>query len=266
MSTSDKRMAALNAKNAGVRLRTVAMDAPWLWLSAGWRDLWHRPGISLGYGLVFAVVMAGLAGALAYIDLAAIVLPVAAGFMLIGPLLAVGLYEISRKFEAGEEIHRWDVILVKTKSPTQLGFLGVILMIIFLVWVEVAALLFLLFFGINGFPPLPELVSTLLFTWPGLGLLAGGSILGGLLAFAIFTLSVISVPLLMRKDVDAITAMLLSIGAVRLNPKPLILWAWLIAIMIGVGLMTSFIGLIVTFPLVGHATWHGYRALVEDLD
>jgi uncharacterized membrane protein len=264
MSTSDKSEESLNERNAGVRLRKVSMEAPWQWLSKGWMDLWRHPAISLGYGLVFAGVMAGLAWALSVIDLAAIVLPLGAGFMLIGPLLAVGLYEISRRLEVGERIRRRDVIFVRTKSPTQLGFLGVLLMIVLLVWVEIAALLLMLFFGMTGFPPLQELVNTMLFTWPGLGLLAGGSLIGGILAFVIFAFSAISVPMLMVRDVDAITAVILSIRTVRSNLGPMVLWAWLIAVMIGVGLATLFVGLIVTFPLIGHATWHSYRDLVEE--
>ena len=109
-----------------------------------------------------------------------------------------------------------------------------------------------------------EWVSVLLFTYEGLSFLIVGILAGAVLAVVVFAISAISVPLLMVRDIDAVTAIITSVRAVKENPGPMLLWAWLIALLIGFGLVTLFVGLIVTFPLVGHATWHAFRAVIAD--
>lgn len=245
------------------RVRQISKDAPWEWLAAGWRDIWKSSSVSLVYGLAFAVISSLLVIAITALDLSSLVLTLAAGFVLLGPILAVGLYEISRRLEAGEPIRIKEIFLVRTRAPSQLMFLGVILMIAFLIWVRVATLLFALFYGMQGFPPLSQFVNELLFTARGLALLSIGSVIGGVLALAVFAISAVSVPLLMVRDVDAVSAALLSIEAVRKNLIPMILWAWLIVLMMGFGIATLFGGLVITFPLIGHATWHAFRAVID---
>lgn len=244
-------------------VRRIAKDAPWEWLAAGWRDMWATKSISLLYGFVFAAIASALTLAMTALNLSSLVITLGAGFILLGPVLAVGLYEMSRRLEAGETIVLKEVIMVRTKSPAQLMFLGMMLMIAFLVWIRVATLLFALFYGLQGFPPLSQFLSELLFTARGLALFTVGCAVGGVLAMIVFAISAISVPLLMVRNVDAVSAMLLSIEAVRKNLVPMILWAWLIALMIGFGIATLFAGLIITFPLIGHATWHAFQALVD---
>ena len=245
----------------GFSVRQVGMDEPWSWLAAGWRDLWKVPSISLTYGLVVAAAGLLISLGLFSLHLTALMLVVAAGFLLVGPLLAVGLYEASRRLEAGEPIHARDVMLVSTHSPVQLAFLGLALALAFLAWVRIATLLFALFYGSEPFPPLEDFLPSLLFTWHGLSMMVVGTIIGGVIAFGVFTISAFSVPLLMSEDCDFLTAVIFSIKAVVMNPKPLILWAWLVALLIACGLVTGYLGLIITFPLIGHATWHAYRAL-----
>ncbi len=239
----------------------ITTEAPWQWLSQGWKDIWTRPMLSLGYGLVMAVAGWLLFAGLFNFHMAALVLMVAGGFMLLSPLLAVGLYEKSRRLEVGEPLATKDIVFVATKSPVQLGLLGVLLCLAFLAWIRIATLLFALFFGPQPFPPLDAFLPTLMFTWHGLGLLIVGSLFGGAIAFVVFTISAISVPMLMAEDSDAPAAVVTSTRAVLQNLKPMLLWAWLIAILTAVGLVTGFLGLIVTFPLIGHGTWHAYRSL-----
>ena len=141
----------------------------------------------------------------------------------------------------------------------RLAFLGVTLMIVLLVWIRLATLLFALFLGTTEVPPMAEIVPTLLFTPNGLSLLVVGSAAGALLATLVFAISVVSVPLLMERDIDFMTAVITSIQSVLRNPKPMLLWAWLVALLTAGGLVTLYLGLIITFPLVGHATWHAYR-------
>lgn len=251
------------ARSRPIVLRRVPSEAPWTWLAAGWRDLKRARWASLAYGLFFALVSAGITVGLWLSDSIQMLPPLAAGFMLVGPLLAVGLYEISRRLEAGKRASIEVAVLSIARSPVQLAFLGALLMLLLLFWIRLAFLLFALFLG-TGDTPQPEvLVSQLLFTPEGLGLLAVGTLAGAVLAFAAFALSAISVPLLLDRDIDAMSAIIASLKSVKLNWKPLLLWAWLVALITAAGIATLFVGLIVTFPLIGHATWHAYRALVE---
>jgi uncharacterized membrane protein len=119
-----------------------------------------------------------------------------------------------------------------------------------------------LFLGATEFPPLPEIIPTLLFTPQGLGLLIVGTGAGAILAALVFAISVVSVPMLLERDIDFASAILTSLKAVWHNPKPMLLWAWLVALLTACGVVTLYLGLIVTFPLVGHATWHAYRETV----
>ncbi len=270
MGVLDSVMSMLGDTNgkvaANISVRRVPFDQPWEWLAAGWRDMWTYPGISLTYGLVFALGAVFMALGTTHAEAQSIILALFGGFLLIGPLVAVGLYEVSRRIEVGEPV-TFIVVLKKSFQPEgQLGFMGVILFLIFMVWMQVAFLLFMLFTGGSAFPPPNEFVHMLLFTEHGLGLLIFGTAAGALLAFFTFSVSVVSVPLLMVKDIDVATAISTSFHAVRRNPRPMLLWAALIAGFVTLGIMTMCAGLIVVFPLMGHATWHAYRDLVEFTD
>ena len=142
--------------------------------------------------------------------------------------------------------------------------MGVFLLIIYFVWLEIAFLLFMLFLGPQSLQ-LETIIPTLLFTPSGLGLLVVGTAAGAILAMLVFSITAVSIPLLMRRKVDIVTASLTSIKAVALNPGAMLLWAVLIAGMMVAAFATMFLGLIVVFPLIGHATWHAYRSLVEPL-
>ncbi len=253
----------LAVSGTSVSIVPVPFDAPWLWLAAGWRDLWTKPVISLGYGLAFALTSVGLMLSLAFAEMQALVLPLAGGFVLIGPLAAVGLYDMSRAIEAGRPVTWGSVLTAWTRAKGQVGFFGGILAFAFFVWQQIALLLFMLFWGNNGIPPPSTFVPTLLFSNHGLALLVTGTIVGGMLAAVVFAISVISVPLLVTEQLDAVTAIRTSLTAIVCNPKPLALWAALIAGFMVLGIATLSAGLIVAFPLIGHATWHAYRAIVR---
>lgn len=246
-----------------VAIATVPFDAPWLWLAAGWRDMWSKPAVSLGYGLLFAVISVALTASLAVSEMQALVLPLAGGFVLIAPLAAVGLYDMSRALEAGRPVTWRSVLTAWLRAKGQLSFFGGILAFAFFVWLQLALLLFMLFWGHNGIPPPSTFVPTLLFSAHGLALLVVGTIVGGMLAAVVFAISVISVPLLLTHQLDAVTAIRTSLLTIVCNPKPLALWAALIAAFMALGIATLSVGLVVAFPLIGHTTWHAYRALVK---
>lgn len=241
----------------------VHPDSPWTWLAAGWRDMWRVPSISLTYGLIFAVVSGALTAMLFRLDMQYMLMPMVAGFMLIGPMLAVGLYETSRRLHNDEPVSLKSALFVVTRSPAQLAFLGALLMLMLLAWIRVAQLLYALFFGLAEFPGFENTVNTVFFTLEGLAMLAVGTIVGGIIATGVFATAAFAVPMLMVRDMDAVSAMIASFKAVRANPWPMIVWGWLIVVMSGVGIVTLYIGLIVTFPLLGHATWHSYRHVID---
>jgi uncharacterized membrane protein len=243
-------------------VRRLEIDRPWAWLAAGWRDLARAPGVSLTYGAIFTAASFLITAGVFLVGLEYLLLPLAAGFMLVGPMLAVGLYETSRRLETGEPVSLASALFVATRSPMRLAFLGITLMALLLVWMRAATLLLALFLGPTAFPPLAEAVPTLLLTADGVALLVVGTLCGAVLAALVFAISVVSVPLLMERDIDFASAVFTSLLAVARNPKPMLIWAWLVALLAGIGLATCYLGLIVTFPLLGHATWHAYRETV----
>jgi len=245
-------------------IRSIASDAPWAWLAAGWRDLWNSPLFSLIYGAGFALAALVMFLALQNMGSAGLIPIMGGGFLLLGPLLAAGLYEKSRVIEKGGRLSLAAIISVGVRSPVGLAYMGVMLLVVFIFWIPIAMVLFALFLGHIGLPPLDQFVQQLLFTPNGLALLVVGTAVGALLAGITYTLSVISVPMLLDRDVDIFTAVATSIRAVRANFSPMLLWATIIAVLMAVGMATAFVGLIITFPLVGHATWHAYRAIVEE--
>jgi uncharacterized membrane protein len=247
-------------------IRQVPFDAPYNWLAAGWGDIWRVPRVSLAYGVFFALVGLLLVVGLTQVGLLSLILVFAAGFILIGPMLATGLYETSRRLEQGEPVSLASTLRAGFYGRGQLAHMGLLLMLVYLAWVEIALLLFMLFLGPQPMPPLDAFVSNLLLTPRGLGLLIVGTGVGMALAAMVFAISAVAVPLLMTEQVDVVTAATMSVEVCRKNPKAMALWAALIAGMMLLGFVTLFLGLVITFPLIGHATWHAFRDLLVRRD
>lgn len=248
----------------GVTIRKVSVEAPWDWLAAGWRDLWEYPHLSLGFGVVFSGLAVLLFFGLSLAGLQSLILALAGGFMIIGPIIAVGLYDLSRRIATGEPVSMKAVLLSGVSAPGQLSFLGGILTFIYYIWVQIAFLLFMLFFGsAASFPPASQFVATLLFEPQGLGLLITGTLVGAVLAALAFSIAVVSVPLLTVRRMDAVSAVSISLTAVARNFRPMALWAALIGFITAVGFLTCFVGLVFAFPLIGHATWHAFNDLIR---
>jgi len=242
----------------------VPMAAPWRWLALGWRDMRNTPMLSLTYGAIFAIIAGLLMVGLWVAQVPALILPMAGGFLLVGPILAAGLYRMSALIEQGHNVTLSDTLMVNIRSPGQLAFMGVLLMIAFFAWVEIALLLFMLVFGPTAMPPFQEFIATLLLEPRGLILLIIGTFLGAILAAIIFASTVVSIPMMMVRQIDAVTAIVTSWRAVAANPSVMLLWAVLIAATTALGFALFFVGLIVAFPLIGHATWHAFRDIVPD--
>lgn len=231
------------------------------WLSAGWRDLMVRPLTSLAYGfLVFLVSIAIVWGLIAF-GWDYILFPAFAGFMVVGPLLAIGLYEKSRRIEAGERVSLASMIFVHPKSNGQILFTGVLLCLLMLLWMRSAVIIYALFFGLLPFPGLDH-IAPMLFTTPtGWAMLFVGSLVGGLFASFSFAISAFSIPMQLENRVDALTAMGTSTALVWNNLPVMLTWGAIVLMLFLISLATGLIGLIVVFPLLGHSTWHAYRAM-----
>ena len=250
---------------ADIRVRPVRSDNVWRWLSAGWADMWRRPAISLGYGLLVAVLSYLVLACLYFFDAVYLFLPLAAGFLFGGPVIAVGLYEMSRRYGDGAAFGLSDVVGAVRHAPLQLAYMGLVLLLFALLWIRIATLLFALFFGFST-PPLDGLFESLFLSMQGAAFLAVGTATGAVLAFAAYAISAVSIPLIVDREVDAMTATIASLASVRDNFVPMMLWAWLIAIFTAVGIATLFLGLILFFPLIGHASWHCYRDVLGMAD
>ena len=241
--------------------RHLSPASAFKWLAAGWRDMTVQPATSLGYGvLVFLISVAIVVGLFAF-DLDYILFPAFAGFMVVGPVLAIGLYEKSRRIAAGEPVGFAQMIFVKPKSGGQVLFTGVLLCLLMLMWLRAAVIIYALFFGLRPFPGLDH-IAPMLFTTPtGWAMLLVGGVVGGLFAGFAFGISAFSIPMLLDERRDALTAMGTSMALFWNNLPVMLTWGAIVLGLFLVSLATGLVGLIVVFPLLGHGTWHAYRAI-----
>lgn len=253
--------------SSSAAIRHVELDRPWAWLNAGWRDILAAPMVSLGYGVVFAALGWLLTFGLSAAGLYYLVLPMMAGFLIVGPLAAVGFYEISRRRGERQGTTLGQALFAWQRNTSQIALMGVALLLMLILWARIAAMIFMLYFGIGNVPSIDNLLVETFLQPSSLPFLVFGTAVGGVLAAATFSISAVSIPLLLdRPEANVIEAIVTSIRAVRENPKPMALWGLLIVVFIGAGLATLFVGLIVALPLIGHATWHAYRDLVQHPD
>ncbi len=246
-----------------IRIRVVGNDRPWAGLEAGWRDLMATPHIGFFYG--GTVVAAGWALVLLLIAIDAMwaVLPAVAGFFLVAPLIAAGLYDTSRRRELGEPVSFATAFGAFRRNGQQLALIGALLLLINLFWVRMAALIFMAFFGLNFGASLEDIPLAMLRSDQLLPFLIIGTGVGFVLACLAFAVSAVSIPMLVDREVSAIEAVVVSIKATLDNWRAMAFWAGLIVVFTAMALVPFFLGLALVLPLVGHATWHAYRDLVR---
>jgi uncharacterized membrane protein len=236
------------------------MDQPWTWLAAGWRDLWSKPAIGLTYGSIFAAGGAVLTWLVLDLEIYYLTFPLAAGFFLVGPIVAAGLYEVSRRLRKGEQPSLRDALTAVGRNPAQIGLVGVTLLLMHIFWVQFASLYFMLYYSDTPPPVDPAGFLAIVLSVQSIPFLVIGFAFGAVLAAVVFAVSVVSIPLLIdRPEAGVMTAISTSWMVAWRNKRAMALWAWLVVLFIGVGIATAFIGLIVTLPLVGHATWAAYK-------
>lgn len=229
------------------------------WLGEGWRTFCTDPASSIAYGAGIFVLSVIIIWALFELEIDYILFPLLAGFMVVAPVLATGLYEKARRVEAGEPTSLPGMLFVRAKSGGQVLFIGVILMLLMALWIRAAVLIYALFFGLRPFPGLDSIVHMLFATPTGWAMLTVGAFVGGLFAAFSFAISAVSVPMLLDQRIDAFTAMGTSISTVWNNKRVMIAWGF--AVMVAfLACMASFgLALVVVFPVLGHATWHVYQ-------
>jgi len=242
-------------------VREITLDHPWEWLAKGWKDLSAAPKFSMAYGAVFMVVSYLLTLGLISENLFFIIPPLAAGFFLVAPLLGIGLYQVSDTLERGEAVQFCNALKAWKRNEVQLSAMALVLVMVVLVWMLAPMLVFAFFYD-NPVPTWENFIPEVFLSGNSPVFLFTGIVVGGLIAAFTFTISAITVPVLMDRQTDVMTAIKTSMLAVRTNWQAMALWASLIVMFVGIGIVTFYIGLIVAMPLVGHATWHAYRDLV----
>jgi uncharacterized membrane protein len=236
------------------------------WLAAGWRDFWTRPASSLAYGFGTFLLSVAFIWTLTAFGRDYVLFPALAGFMIVAPFLALGLYEKSRAIEEGRQFGLSSMLLVRPSAGAQVFFTGLLLCLLMLLWTRAAVLLWALFFGVTPFPGLDGIIGVLFGTAYGWTMLVVGSAIGGLFAAFAFAISVFAVPMLLERRVDALTAMGTSMKLVWNNLPPMVAWGAMVLLLFAVCVATGLIGMIVIFPLLGHATWHAYKAVARPED
>lgn len=266
MTFTNETAAAMHTDDAPV-VRSISPSDLKDVLAKGLNDFWAMPTHVIFIGLVYACV--GLIiGRLAFgYNVIPILYPMAAGFALIGPIAAIGLYEISRRREAGLKTN-WADILNISRAPSRRAIvvLGVVLFALFVAWIAVADALFTMIMGDMKPESLSALVEEILMTDRGLSLLIIGNGAGFVFAAVALIISAISFPLLLDRKLTAAEAAITSVRAFMKNPFTMTLWGLIVAIALVIGSLPLFAGLAIVVPVLGHSTWHLYRKLVVPAD
>jgi uncharacterized membrane protein len=232
--------------------RTLDLSAPLRWLRLGWGDMMRAPRLSLTYGVALMALSLLIASLSWRYGTIALYIGLATGFVFIGPVLAVGLYSISRQLGRGQVPVMGYCLREGWQHIRELLVLGVVLLVVMLVWARAAATVHV-FFPVESNPSLEQML-------PFLGI---GSMIGAVFTAIVFSASAFSLPMIMDRKVDAVTAVVTSVNAVLRNKQPMFLWASLIGLAVLLGFATACVGFAVLLPLIGHATWHAYQETID---
>lgn len=249
------------------RIHSVTPERPFTWLADGMSDFARAPGVSLAYGFVVTAVMLGIFSLLQSIRAYYLAIGVMAGFALLGPILAVGLYEVSRRLQRHEAVTIRTTWRGWARNSNSILAVGVILVLVLLTWFMLSMQLTAVLYGMSSelaavYGSAEDWVTFLLsIRWP---MVAAFLTTGTLAAIVVFILSVVSIPMLTEEeDLDVITAMVISWHAVKKNSDAMLVWAMIIGFLTALSVAPLFLGLTVVFPLLGYASWHAYQDLIE---
>jgi uncharacterized membrane protein len=232
---------------------------------AGVRDTLAYPVLSLFFGVAYALFGAALIAGFVIVDQVWIAIPVGVGFPLVAPFLAAGLYEISRRRALGEAFAVSEVFLCIFKQQRrEFAWMSFVLLFVFWVWAYQVRIVLAITLQNEGLGSLDQLVSVLFGTIEGATFLAIGSLIGAVLSTILYSITVISMPLLLDKNVDFVTAMITSVKTVLKSPVVMLGWGAVVGALTLLSVATVFLGVIVVFPLLGHTTWHLYARLISE--
>jgi uncharacterized membrane protein len=234
-------------------------------LAQGARDFQRAPRYGLAFGAFYAAGGIALVAVLSALRMTYLAYPLAAGFAIVGPFVAVGLYQVSRDLESGTPPSFRNILSV-VKSRREIRWMAFVVGFFFVIWMyQVRLLLALVLANAGSFASLQEFLQIVFTTSSGWMFLLIGNVIGAVLSLVLFSISVVSFPLLLEREADFVTAMITSVRAVSENPVPMIGWAAIVVALLIVSALPMFLGLLVTLPILGHTTWHLYRRLVVPL-
>jgi len=248
---------------AGYSIRTISLSDLREALRLGWEDFMAIPSHAIILCVIYPVLGLVLARAVFGYAVIPLLFPLAAGFALVGPFAALGLYELSSRRERGEEASAWDAFEV-LRSPSfgaMLG-LGTLLLALFVTWVATAEAIYTAVFGYGGATGFTDFVQRVFTTPAGWWLIIVGCGVGFLFALLALCISVVSFPLMLDRHAGALEAMVTSLRVAGQNPVPIAAWGLIVAALLVAGSLPFFLGLAVVIPLLGHATWHLYRKAI----
>lgn len=239
---------------------------PWIvfhWMRLGLNDLRTQPLASLAYGVAIFIPSILLVLMLVERGYSHFLFPSLSGFMVIAPVLAMGLYDKSRRIGRGEPVSVAAMVFVRPASGYQIIFTGLLLCLLMVTWIRAAVIIYALFFGLRPFPGFDQILTMLLSTPRGWGMLVVGTAVGGLFAAFSYAIGALSLPILLDKKTDALTAMGMSMALVWHNFPVMLAWAALLMLTFLICVITGLVAMIFLFPLIGHASWHCYVALTS---
>ena len=242
-------------------VRDVGTDDVWRWLSAGWADLKANLAVSLGYTAVFIGLGLIISFGFYFMDWPYLILPALSGFLLVGPAVGIGFYEISRRHHAGEPVSALKAISASGANKLGIFGLGIALVFLLQVWIRSSFTIFALNF-VGVMPEWAEIFARAL-SMEGLYFSIAIILWGAVFATLIFFAAAFAMPMMLDRKTVLLPSMITSAYAVGRNKNAMLLWAAIIVVFTGVGLATAFIGLLVTLPLIGHATWHAYKQVMS---
>jgi len=233
-------------------------------LAEGIADFSAMPSHAVFLCLIYPIVGVLLARLTLGYEVLPLLFPLAAGFTLLGPFAAIGLYELSRRREQGLDASWQDAFdVLRSPSRGAIAALGLLLLTIFVIWIAVAQAIYVAYFGYEPAASIPDFLDQVFTTPAGRMLMIVGNLVGFLFALGVLTISVISFPLLLYRDVGAVEAVLTSVRVVARNPLMMAIWGLIVAALLLIGSLPLFFGLAVVVPVLGHSTWHLYRKVVE---
>ncbi|MGB8818016.1 MAG: DUF2189 domain-containing protein [Rhizobiaceae bacterium] len=232
-------------------------------LRRGIADFAAKPQFGLMIGLTCALFGIAIVACIKWLGIPWMIYPFAIGFPLAGPFLAVGLYEVSRRIETGEPV-TWSAVGSRmwAQRGRELSWMAFVVLFVMWVWVYQVRLLMALFLGMKSFSTLPGFIKVVTTTTEGFLFLGIGHAVGAALAIILFSLTVVSIPLLMEKELDIVTAMIISVKAVLASPLVMIGWGLFVTLAVIIACLPLFLGLVIVLPVLGHTTWHIYKSAV----